>query len=199
MLTACHQARRNVACRWPWSSAVPRPAHLPLGFDWHAYLKWNPELQSAGVSSQRAAQDHYLTTGASQNLVYQDYNLTLRYTACGGLMNQHYCHLATLVLAHLCHAKRVIWPPMQERTSFNRRYHTSAEKNEQSWLYLDATSLWDMPAIQQSVQGADLGSRPDNLLSHGRAAIAGGIAANAAIVIFVYVCGNAGTTALPAL
>ena len=69
-------------------------------------------------------------------------------------MNQHYCHLATLVLAHLCHATKVIWPPMQERTSFNRRYHTNAEKNEQSWLYLDATSLWDIPKIQASVQGA---------------------------------------------
>jgi hypothetical protein len=42
---------------------------------------------------------------------------------------------------------------VQERTSFNRRYHTSADKNEQSWLYLDATSLWDLPTIQEDVQG----------------------------------------------
>ena len=143
-------------CRWPSHGArAQRTAkQLPDGFDWQAYLKWNPELQSTGIRSQAAAEDHFLTTGVSQTLVYQDYNLTLRYTACGGLMNQHYCHLATLVLAHLCHAKRVIWPPMQERTSFNRRYHTSADKNEQSWLYLDANSLWDIPSIQQSMQGA---------------------------------------------
>lgn len=129
-------------------------AALPEAFNWQAYLKWNPELQADGITTREAAEQHFRSIGAGQKLVYQDYDLTLRYTACGGLMNQHYCHLSALVLAHLCHAKRVIWPPMQERTSFSRRYHPNADKNEQSWLYMDANSLWDVPNIQQRVKGA---------------------------------------------
>lgn len=159
------------AYRWADDAAPPPPDDLPADFNWQAYLKWNPELQADGVTDQAGAERHYVTTGRQDRLVYKDFAMTIRYTACGGLMNQHYCHLSALVLAHLAHATAVIWPPMQERTSFNRRYHTNAAKNEQSWLYLDATSLWDLPRIQQSVKGA---RRHLELLPQTRLGFSGG-------------------------
>ena len=69
-------------------------------------------------------------------------------------MNQHYSHIAAIALAHMTHATKVIWPAMQERSSFNNRYHPDATKNMQSWQYLDATSLWDMDLIVRNVRGA---------------------------------------------
>jgi hypothetical protein len=125
---------------------------LPPDFDWRAYLKWNPELELEHITTQEDAEKHYKREGYMKHLVYKDFELTLRYTACGGLMNQHYCHIAALALAHLAHAKRLVWPPMQERKSFHMRYHPDARKNEQEWVYLDATTLWDLPRIQSSVK-----------------------------------------------
>jgi len=68
-------------------------------------------------------------------------------------MNQHYSHIAALALAHLTHATAVVWPAMQERSSFNNRYHPDAAKNMQSWQYLDASTLWDLDRIKQRVHG----------------------------------------------
>jgi hypothetical protein len=91
------------------------PSDLPHDFDWRAYLKWNPELEMQGVHTMEAAEDHYLSVGHAKSLVYRDFELTIRYTACGGLMNQHYCHMAALALAHMAKADKVVWPPMQVR------------------------------------------------------------------------------------
>jgi hypothetical protein len=126
---------------------------LPADFDWKAYLKWNPELAIEGVSTQAEAEAHYVREGFAQGLVYKDYELTIRYTACGGLMNQHYSHLSALTLAHLAHAHRVIWPPMQERKSYNIRYHTDVRLNRQEWTYMDASTVWDLSAIKASIKG----------------------------------------------
>lgn len=145
------------------AAAGGKAESLPADFDWQAYLKWNPELLHEGITTQRAAAKHYSDIGRGQGLVYRDFKLTLRYTACGGLMNQHYSHISALTLAHLAHADTVIWPPMQERSSFNKRYHPHADKNEQSWVYLDADSLWDLENIKQSVKntlGIDIVKHP---------------------------------------
>jgi hypothetical protein len=98
---------------------------------------------------------HYQTFGRFQERVYKDFELTIRYTACGGLFNQHYCHIAALAIAHLAHAKNVIWPPLQERESFSKRYHTNATLNEQTWTYVDADMVWDISTIQQNIKGAN--------------------------------------------
>lgn len=128
------------------------PPDLPSDFDWRAYLKWNPELELQGIHTRRVAEEHYVAEGHLKSLVYRDFELTIRYTACGGLMNQHYCHIATIALAHLAKAKKIIWPPMQERKSFHIRYHPDAKRNEQHWEYLDATTLWDLPKIRKAVK-----------------------------------------------
>jgi hypothetical protein len=154
---------------------------VPSDFDWRAYLKWNPELEMQGIHTQEAAEDHYVTIGHSRSLVYRDFELTIRYTACGGLINQHYCHLATIALAKMSKASKIIWPPMQvctlgvlllqwcfwedgcymtawmpmqERKSFHIRYHPDASQNEQKWEYLDATTVWDMPRIRKDIKRA---------------------------------------------
>lgn len=129
------------------------PVQLPHDFDWRAYLKWNPELSSMNIQTMAAAEDHYRHKGHSMSLVYRDFDLTIRYTACGGLMNQHYCHIAAIALAHLSKANRVVWPPMLERKSFHVRYNLDASKNEQSWVYLDAKKLWNIRKISTSVKG----------------------------------------------
>ena len=43
---------------------------------------------------------------------------------------------------------------MQERKSFHIRYHPDPKQNEQTWEYLDATTLWDLPKIQKAVKRA---------------------------------------------
>ena len=93
---------------------MPSP-NLPADFDWRAYLKWNPELELQGIHTRYAAEEHYVETGHWKSLVYRDFELTIRYTACGGFINQHYCHIATIALAHLSKADKIIWPPMQVR------------------------------------------------------------------------------------
>jgi hypothetical protein len=95
------------------SSHTVLSSGVPSDFDWRAYLKWNPELEMQGIHTQEAAEDHYVTIGHSRSLVYRDFELTIRYTACGGLINQHYCHLATIALAKMSKASKIIWPPMQ--------------------------------------------------------------------------------------
>lgn len=127
-------------------------SHPPPSFSWAAYLKWNPQLDALGIRTEDQAREHFMASGTDRDVVYQDFELTLRYTACGGLMNQHYCHLSALTLAHLSGAQRVVFPPLQERSSFNQRYHQDPLKNEQTWTYTDASSVWDVAAIQREVQ-----------------------------------------------
>lgn len=52
---------------------------MPPDFDLHAYLKWNPELRSAGISTLQQACEHYAQYGHAQRLVYKEFNMTLRY------------------------------------------------------------------------------------------------------------------------
>ena len=114
MLPLCR--REGGTFKWLQGSlnSVSSP-NLPSDFDWRAYLKWNPELELQGIHTRQAAEEHYVTEGHLKSLVYRDFELTIRYTACGGLMNQHYCHIATITLAHLAKADKIIWPPMQVR------------------------------------------------------------------------------------
>lgn len=107
-------AAANPVRNFQWlQGTLVSSSELPSDFDWRAYLKWNPELEMQGVHTREAAEEHYATQGHFKSLVYRDFDLSIRYTACGGLMNQHYCHLATIALAHMAQASKVIWPSMQ--------------------------------------------------------------------------------------
>lgn len=143
----------GVSFHWFGQSTNPQLPELPADFDWEAYIKWNPELELEEITTKEQAEGHFLREGYLRDMVYKDYDLTIRYTACGGLMNQHYSHISALTLAHLSNAKRLIWPPMQERESFNKRYHPDVTRNEQGWVYMDATTLWDMDFITKAFKG----------------------------------------------
>ena len=39
------------------------PVHTPTGFDWQAYLKYNPDLVASGINTEQAARDHYNNYG----------------------------------------------------------------------------------------------------------------------------------------
>eukprot|EP00892_Ulva_mutabilis_P008390 jgi/Ulvmu1/5923/UM026_0045.1 len=164
-----HDYPTNSAANFPWfghSTGASRLPELPHDFDWEAYIKWNPELELEDITTKDMAEQHFLREGYLRNMVHRDYDLTIRYTACGGLMNQHYSHISALTLAHLSNANRIIWPPMQERESFNKRYHPDVTRNEQGWIYLDATTLWDMDYIQRAFRdqyGIEVLKHPDNV------------------------------------
>lgn len=150
-----YPANSGVSFQWfGHSTATARLPELPAEFDWEAYIKWNPELELEDITTKDQAEEHFLREGYLRDMVYKDYDLTIRYTACGGLMNQHYSHISALALAHLANANRIIWPPMQERESFNKRYHPDVKRNEQGWVYLDATTLWDIDFIKKAFKGA---------------------------------------------
>ena len=83
-------------------------------------------------------------------------SLEHRYTACGGIFNQHYSHLAAISLAILLQADAVIWPPMQERSSFAKRYHPDPDRNVQTWEYLDAETIWNLGAAQRNFKSMPL-------------------------------------------
>ena len=51
---------------------------LPPDFDFKAYLKWNPELATAGITTEALAMQHYTSYGRDQKLVYKDFNMTIR-------------------------------------------------------------------------------------------------------------------------
>jgi len=46
---------------------------------------------------------------------------------------------------------------MQERASFAKRFSSDAAQNVQTWQYVDATTLWDLPAIALGFKGKSRG------------------------------------------
>lgn len=69
-------------------------------FDWLAYLDYNPDV-ARSYSSQTLAQHHFVWRGMAEKRLAQRIPLVLRYSACGGLMNQHYSHVAAFSIARL--------------------------------------------------------------------------------------------------
>lgn len=61
--------------------------------------------------------------------VYKRVPLVLRYTACGGLFNQHYSHLAALALV-LALGGDVILPAGVKRDSFAHYFSQDPSKNQ---------------------------------------------------------------------
>mmetsp|Transcript_19298 Transcript_19298/g.58284 ORF Transcript_19298/g.58284 Transcript_19298/m.58284 type:complete len:576 (+) Transcript_19298:406-2133(+) len=67
--------------------------------------------------------------------------LVVRYAACGGLFNQHYCHIAGISAAIALGAETVIMPPAMKRT----RYVLDARKAK--WNPAPTQSLWDVERL----------------------------------------------------
>lgn len=121
-------------------------AHIPSSFDWEAYLLYHPELRAEGIASEESAMQHYLSVGRSSGYVYKRLRVLMRYTACGGLINQQYSHIAAFSLAAVLGAELVLAPAVK-RDSFAHYFSTFKEQNEVSWTAAPLESLLDVDAV----------------------------------------------------
>ena len=71
----------------------------------------------AGLTTQSLAEQHYTSQGRAMGLIYKRLRVLLRYTACTGLINQHYSHIAAFSLSAVLGAELVL-PPAVKRDSF---------------------------------------------------------------------------------
>jgi hypothetical protein len=126
--------------------SVPLPPGLPPGFDPQVYLLYHPELRQQGVDSPTAAAQHYLSKGRAEGRPYKRLRVLLRYTACTGLINQHYSHIAAFTLAAALGAELVL-PPAVCRDSFAHYFSVFKEKNEVQWSPVPLDALLDVDSI----------------------------------------------------
>eukprot|EP00887_Chlorella_sp_A99_P002549 scaffold6.g2549.t1 len=119
---------------------------LPRGFDAQAYLAYHPDLHKLGVTTEDAAKQHYLDKGRAEGRLYRRVRVMLRYTACTGLINQHYSHIAAFSLAAVLGAE-IVLPPAVCRDSFAHYFSVFKEKNEVQWSPVPLDSLLDVEHI----------------------------------------------------
>lgn len=70
----------------------------------------------------------------------------LRYTACSGLINQQYSHIAAFALAAALGSELVL-PPAVQRDSFANYYHVDKQKNEVTWTPAPLSTLLDVANV----------------------------------------------------
>ena len=127
-------------------ASAPTAPHLPDTFDWHTYLMYYPDLRMENITTEAGAQQHYLEYGRAEHRVYRRLRVLLRYTACTGLMNQHYSHIAAFTLAAAVNAELVL-PPAVQRDSFGHYFSQQKELNEVVWAPAPLEWLLDVDRI----------------------------------------------------
>mmetsp|Transcript_9294 Transcript_9294/g.27924 ORF Transcript_9294/g.27924 Transcript_9294/m.27924 type:complete len:628 (+) Transcript_9294:75-1958(+) len=115
-------------------------------FDWEEYLRNYPQLRDEGIDSRRKAESHFLSVGRAQGRVGRRLRVILRYTAGTGLINQHYSHVAALVLAELMGAELVL-PPAMHRSSFEHIFSVFKGQSAVKWAFAPLDSLYDVDAL----------------------------------------------------
>jgi len=145
----------------PQSSPPPPPVtrqritSAPADFDWQTYLLYNPELRDAGIGTQQQAEEHYVQKGYAQGMIYKRLRVLLRYTACTGLINQHYSHIAAFSLCAVLGAELVL-PPAVKRDSFAHYFSVFKEHNEVKWTPAPLESLLNVDKIVEFWRGRGL-------------------------------------------
>jgi hypothetical protein len=124
----------------------PAAPALPDTFDWQTYLMYYPDLRQENITSEADAQQHYLRYGRAERRVYRRMRVLLRYTACTGLINQHYSHIAAFTLAAVVNAELVL-PPAVQRDSFAHYFSQQKEQNEVQWTPAPLEGLLDVDHI----------------------------------------------------
>ena len=127
-------------------TASQKPPRIPVDFDWQTYLLYHPELKDEGVVSEETAKHHYLSHGRAAGYVYRRLRVVLRYTACTGLINQQYSHIAAFALAAVLGAELVL-PPAVKRDSFAKYFSMDKTQNEVSWTPDHLETLLDTEKI----------------------------------------------------
>ena len=132
-----------------------RITSVPADFDWQTYLLYNPELRDKGISTQQQAEDHYVRIGYTEGMIYKRLRVLLRYTACTGLINQHYSHIAAFSLCAVLGAELVL-PPAVKRDSFAHYFSVFKEHNEVKWTPAPLESLLNVDKIVEFWRGRGL-------------------------------------------
>lgn len=78
--------------------------------------------------------------------------MSRRYTACGGLFNQHYSHVSALTLAVKLGAD-VIIPHAVQRQSFDQYFNQDPTKNQVLWTSAPFSSLYDTEKLMELLSG----------------------------------------------
>jgi hypothetical protein len=119
---------------------------FPKDFDWQAYLSYYPDLFQSGIDSKSKAQLHFSKYGRREGRIYNRLKVLLHYTACTGLINQHYSHIAAFSLASVIGAELVL-PPALQRDSFGSYFSTFKEQNEVTWTPTSLSLLLDVDRV----------------------------------------------------
>lgn len=115
------------------------PPHLPT-YCTQAYLMYHPDLRRLGITTADQAKEHYLQQGRAEGRPYKRLRVLLRYTACTGLINQQYSHIAAFTLAAALGAELVL-PPAVCRDSFAhyfRQVGQQCSRSDVGWSHVQA-------------------------------------------------------------
>ena len=146
---AQQQARQQAAQQTAANSKLPADiaAQVPPDFDWSTYLLYHPELrEQEHVQTEDDAKLHYVEKGRAEGRFYKRLRVLLRYTACTGLINQQYSHIAAFSLSAVLGAELVLAPAVK-RDSFANYFSTFKDQNEVSWTAAPLSSLLDVESI----------------------------------------------------
>lgn len=117
-----------------------------MDFNVEQYKMYHPDLHTAGFVSDHDVKLHYLQYGRQEGRLYKRTRLILRYTACTGLMNQQYSHVAAFALAISLGAE-IVLPPAATRDSFGKHFSVFRDKNEMAWRPAPLDTLLDVQGI----------------------------------------------------
>lgn len=123
----------------------------PKAFNWRSYLALNPDLEQSGIDSEFKAKQHFIQHGKLEGRAFRDFKVRMHYTACTGLINQQYSHIAAFILSSAIGAELVL-PPALMRNSFGSYYSLLKEKNEVLWEAAPADMLLDVERIIEAWQ-----------------------------------------------
>lgn len=91
-----------------------------------------------------------LRAGRGLELGGRRYRLHLRYTACTGLVNQQYSHIAAFTLAAALGVSEVHLPPAAVRDSFGHKSSIHQEQNQMQWFPARTGCLLDVERLQRT-------------------------------------------------
>ncbi len=89
-------------------------------------------------------------SGRGLELGGRHYRLHLRYTACTGLVNQQYSHIAAFTLAAALGVSEVHLPPAAVRDSFGHKFSIHQEQNQMQWFPARTGCLLDVERLQRT-------------------------------------------------
>jgi hypothetical protein len=117
-----------------------------------AYLDYYPDIRTeiaqttTGAAPQQLAQQHYMQYGYLEGRIYRRLPMLVRYTSCGGILQQHYSHLAALTIASALGADAAL-PFALHRESHGSYNQGVSGQNDVVWRPVPFENVWDLQQI----------------------------------------------------